>query len=80
MDEPVRSRLRAARHRGLTRPTRSPHCQAQRPPASISRAKDPDKPQNKQAAGKPHPENHQDHLSADWHIKINARIYAVDRG
>ena len=30
--------------------------------------------------GKPRPENHQDHLSAGWPIKIGARIYAVDRG
>jgi len=81
MDEPVRNGLRPARHRGLTRPdpvTALPR--PQRPPASTSQAKDPDKPQNKPAAGKPRPENHQDHLSASWHIKISARIYAVDRG
>ena len=43
-------------------------------------SQNPDKPQNKPAAGKPHPENQQDHLPAGWHIKTSARIYAVDRG
>jgi len=49
--------MRPARHRGLTRPdpvTALPR--PQRPPVSTSQAKDPDKPQNKQAAGKPRPE------------------------
>ena len=70
MDEPVRSRLRAARHRGLTRPDPvTATTQAHRPPASTSPAKDPDKPQNTPAAGKPRPENNQDHLSAGWHIQ-----------
>ena len=57
MDEPVRSRLRPARRRGLTSPdpVTAPHGPCGRPPAPAP-AEDPDKPQNRSAAGKPRPE------------------------
>jgi hypothetical protein len=81
MDEPVRSRLRATGHRGLTRPDPvTAPARPQRPPARTSPAKDPDKPQNRSAAGKLHPKSHQDHLSVSWRIQTSIRIYAVDRG
>ena len=57
MDEPVRSRLRPARRRGLTSP--DPVTAPARPPTAASpgpQTEYPDKPQNRPAAGKPRPE------------------------
>src|SRR5258708_5134430 len=44
------------------------------PPAGPPPAKDPDKPQNRSAAGKPRPEHHQDHLPVGRHSKTSVRI------
>jgi hypothetical protein len=78
MDEPVPGRLRAACHRGLTSPTRSPHPHGGQAASPGPSAEYPDKPQNRPAAGKPRPENQQDHLSASRNSKTGIRISAVD--
>ena len=49
----------------------------QRPPASTPQRKTRTSRRTRQRREN---RTHQDHLSAGWRIKINARIYAVDRG
>jgi hypothetical protein len=79
MDEPVRSGVRPARCRGLTRPD-PVTAQTQGPAATRQHlpSEKPGQAAEKSAAGKPHPENHQDHLSASRNSKTRVRIYAVD--
>ncbi len=81
MDEPVRSRLRPARHRGLTRPdpvTALPW--PQRAARHHPPSENPGQAAEQASGGKAAPpENHQDQLSAGRHSKTSVRIYAVDR-
>jgi hypothetical protein len=75
MDEPVRGRLRATCHRRrLTSPgpVTVPHGPSGPPPAPLQR--NPDKPQNRKAAGKSCPENHQDHSSAGRPAKTSPEL------
>ena len=81
MDEPVPGRLRPARRRGLTSPgpVTAPR-RPMRPPARTAPTEEPDKPQNRSAAGKPHPGNTARTITSRKTQQSNRQIYAVDRG
>ena len=80
MDEPVRSRLRPARHRGLTRPDPvTALLRPQRPPASTSPSERPGQAAEHVSGRKVMPGKPSSSLIRRLDIKISTRIYAVDR-
>jgi hypothetical protein len=81
MDELVRNRLRPARHRGLTRPDRSPRCHGPsgRPPAP-SQPKTRTSRRTRQRPGSHARKTIKINYLPAQHIKTSNRIYAMDRG
>ncbi len=81
MDEPVRNRLRPARHSGLTRPIPG-HRTAQAPAAARQHlpSERPGQAAEQASGGKATPGKPSRSLIRRLDIKISARIYAVDRG